>query len=171
MLIFLIGMPGSGKTTLGRELAKSLAVPFVDLDLEIIKREKKSIDRIFEEAGEAYFREVEKEVVQWAAGLEKAVVSTGGGAACFYNNMEVMKQSGVTLYLNVPLPELVRRMRQTAGERPMLKDKNQAELLELLKRKVEERAPFYNQADVSVSGSDISLNDVTTALREKQIIS
>lgn len=157
-------MPGSGKTTLGRELAAVLKVPFVDLDLEIIKRENRSIESIFTESGEAYFRAIEKEVVGWSSGLKAAVVSTGGGAACFFDNLKVMKAAGTSVYLKVSIEELVKRMQLTAGERPMLKGKSRQDLFEFLQGKLTEREPYYLQADLVVTGDDISVDELVKAV-------
>ncbi|MBU1820351.1 MAG: shikimate kinase, partial [Bacteroidetes bacterium] len=89
--IFLIGMPSSGKTTLGKKLARALGYRFVDLDKLIVSDQKKSIPDIFREHGEPYFREVESRILQDTRPDHWLVVSTGGGAPCFFDNMDFIK--------------------------------------------------------------------------------
>jgi shikimate kinase len=119
--IYLIGMPGAGKTTLGRALATRLEIPFRDLDEEIVAKEKRSIPDIFAADGEPYFREVEAAVLRaLIVAQPHMVLATGGGTPCFHQNMEVLLATGTTLYLAVPIPELVRRLQRAYKSRPLL---------------------------------------------------
>ena len=120
-LIFLYGMPGSGKTTLGKRLAQKLKLPFYDLDIEIEKREGRSISEIFASDGEAYFRKVEESVVKWSCKLPEGVVSTGGGAPCFFDNAIIMNIAGMSVFIDVSPGELVQRVyvKEEDDSRPM----------------------------------------------------
>src|SRR5690606_36323384 len=118
MKIFLVGMPGSGKTTLGKELASNLMVEFVDLDAEIEKAEQKSIAEIFSQQGEEQFRMVEARLLrEWAARAGSFVMATGGCAPCFHLGMEILNQYGLSIFLDCPVATLVERVR-TDRERP-----------------------------------------------------
>ena len=111
MKIFLIGLPGSGKTTLGRQVAKSLAIPFIDLDQAIEKTEHKTITEIFKESKEDYFRKVESELLnRWAQSNTDYLMATGGGAPCFFDNIRTMNSSGLTFFLDVPPMEIAHRI-------------------------------------------------------------
>ncbi len=148
--IYLIGMPGSGKSTLGRPLAVELGIPFVDQDKEIENREGKAVKDIFAENGEDYFRQVEAEVLrEWAASEKSFVMATGGGAPCFYDGIEVIKQSGLSIYIDTSVEELLKRVALNK-DRPLLhandlKEK-EARLTELYKK----RLPVYQQAHISL---------------------
>lgn len=161
MKIYLVGMPGSGKSTIGRPLALQLNVPFVDLDACIEQREGKSIPDIFRESGELYFRQVEAEELRnWASSSESFVMATGGGAPCFYDGMGVITQTGVSIYLNIPLPELVRRTGDKT-HRPLLEgDSVEEKLAALLK----EREAVYKKASFEIAGTSPTLEHVLRAL-------
>lgn len=166
MKIYLIGLPGSGKTTLGKQLAAQLKIDFVDLDTEIEKSEKRAIAVIFKEAGEDYFRSSEAtELRKWSQGQNNFVMATGGGAPCFFDNLELMNQSGTTIFLDVPAKEIAKRISSQSDTRPMLLDLN----FEQLKDKIEflrsQRKPFYRKAKVIVKGSSIQISDVINELR------
>ncbi|MFN8889873.1 MAG: shikimate kinase, partial [Cyclobacteriaceae bacterium] len=91
MKIFLIGLPGSGKTTLGKQVASHLSIPFVDLDAAIEKAEQRTIPEIFKQSGENYFRKIESDLLKkWAESTTDFLMATGGGAPCFFDNVEVM---------------------------------------------------------------------------------
>ncbi len=110
MKIFLIGLPGSGKTTLGKRLAEKLNLTFVDLDLEIEKKEGKTVQEIFAQKKENYFREIESKTLRgFCSSNNDFVMSTGGGAPCFYDNMTLMNQSGTTIFLHVSAAQIIRR--------------------------------------------------------------
>ena len=155
MRIFLIGMPGSGKTRIGRALAKRLQMPFFDLDHEIEQEEKKSIPEIFHIEGEDYFRTVEKDVLRKVIGREKqCVLATGGGAPCFFDNMAYMNQNGITIFLNVPLEDLYQRLvKRGTNIRPLLKDKTSGELKIELQQKFNDRIPYYCHANQEITTS------------------
>lgn len=97
--IFLTGYMGAGKTTLGKAFARKLNIPFIDLDWYIEERFHKTVGELFTERGEAGFRELERNMLHEVAEFENVVISTGGGAPCFFDNMEFMNRTGKNRFL------------------------------------------------------------------------
>jgi shikimate kinase len=150
MKIFLVGMPGSGKSTLGVKLAQNLSLPFVDLDKEIENKAGKSIPEIFRTDGEDTFRRLEaSELAEWCANPDSFVLATGGGAPCFYNGMDNMNQNGLTVFLNVTIHELVRRL-QNKKDRPLLHNESAEELQQRLETIAKIRDSIYRQASITI---------------------
>lgn len=154
MKIFLIGMPGAGKSTLGRQLAGAFALPFYDLDKEIEKREGRTIPEIFGQSGEDHFRLIESTLLREFAGKGSSfVLATGGGAPCFFGNMETLKSSGLTIYLKVPITTLLQRLRNSKN-RPLLETDQDRETR--LTSLLETRQLVYEQAALIISNPDVS---------------
>jgi shikimate kinase len=152
--IYLIGMPSSGKSTLGKELARNLSYTFTDMDKLIETREQKTISEIFSNQGEAHFRELEKKTLQGFQPDQSMVIATGGGVPCFHDNMQFIKNNGVSVFLNVELDDLAKRLYKAQGNNRPLLDKSQSEeaVIASIKKTYEERLPFYKQADIQVDG-------------------
>lgn len=164
MKIFLIGMPGSGKSTFGKLLADKLFLPFVDLDKEIEKSEEKTIEEIFAEKGESYFRQVEADQLRLVCSQQHSfLLATGGGAPCFHNSLSYMKEAGKTIFLDVAVETLFERI-QSSTNRPLLQLQTDKELIDRLKEMREERLPVYQQADFVFSESTLSLEKVVDAV-------
>ena len=158
MRIFLIGMKGSGKTTLGRQLAADLHCPFVDLDAYLEQREGRSIAQLFEQEGQERFREMEREALEAVVQeYDQAVISTGGGAPCFFDNIGFMNQHGRTFFLDVPLEEISRRLLASDLQvRPLLAGKTEEEVKSFLLKTLSHRRQFYERAGTTLQGGDIS---------------
>jgi len=139
---------GVGKTTAGKELAKSLNLEFIDLDQFIQNRYSKSINQIFEQDGESKFREIENNIIKEVATFENVVISTGGGVPCFYDNMEIMNHAGITIYLKASPRLLADRLNSCKDKRPLIKDKNEQELYSFVSDNLEKRDPFYSKAQI-----------------------
>jgi len=153
--IFLIGYMGSGKTTIGKLLAARLGYRFLDIDTTIEEKYFKSISQIFIEKGEPEFRLIEKQNLHDLAEFENVVISTGGGAPCFFDNMDYMKAHGITIYLKLSAAQLTERLESSHdGKRPLLADRKGAELLQFISDGLVSREPFYSRAIFVVSGAD-----------------
>jgi shikimate kinase len=152
MKIFLVGMPGSGKSTLGVKLADALQLDFLDLDSEIERKETKAVKEIFSQKGEDYFRLVEAETLRELAGSSRDfVLATGGGAPCFYNGMDTINETGFSIFLDVSINELVRRLTNNK-DRPLLQTEDIEKKLALL---LEARLPVYRKASIIVSNPTV----------------
>lgn len=148
MKIFLIGMPGSGKTTLGKQVAEHLEVDFVDLDLEIERQEQRSISEIFQQQGEDEFRLIEAKLLRTSAASTRSfVMATGGGAPCFHKGMEVINEHGISIFLDCTVNELVERVKRNR-ERPLLRTNDEEELRQKLERMRASRLGCYQQAKI-----------------------
>lgn len=164
--IFLVGMPSSGKSTLGRKLARALGYRFVDLDRLIVKDQQQTIPEIFAAKGESYFREVESRILHNTRPDHWLVVATGGGAPCFLDNMAFIKANGLSVFLQVPAHELAERITQHArDDRPLLS--GVAELEKELTDRLAARLSFYDQADLTVAGT-ITVEQLLALLRPLQ---
>ena len=140
--IFLTGYMGAGKTTLGKAFARKMNIPFIDLDWYIEERFHQTVG----ERGEAGVRELERNMLHEVAEFENVVISTGGGAPCFFDNMEFMNRAGKTVFLDVHPDVLFRRLRVAKQQRPILQGKEDDELKTFIIQALEKRAPFYHQA-------------------------
>jgi shikimate kinase len=160
--IYLVGLPGSGKTTLGTALAAALGLPFVDLDAEIEKEEGQAVPTIFSTKGEDHFRQVEARVLrEWAGSPQSFVMGTGGGAPCFYQGMDAINSSGISIFLDVSVEEILRRLAAFTN-RPLLQagdDQKKKEKLEGLRQT---RLAIYRQATIIVQNP--TLENVQEAL-------
>jgi len=148
MKIYLIGFMGCGKSTIGDELADLLGFVFIDLDEHIIEQQGRSIVEIFEEDGEKKFREIERDALYQLSGMFNSVIATGGGTPCFHDNLEWMKATGMTIYLDTPAEILAERLKPEKQARPLLADLNDGQLLEFIQNKIRERASFYNDSEI-----------------------
>lgn len=154
-ICFLIGFMGSGKTYQGMRLAKRLGVPFVDLDECIEAGGGLTIPTIFEQQGEAAFRRIEQRYLHGLAQEAPAVVATGGGTPCFFDNMDWMNAHGTTVFLKTPVPVLAARLRTDPVVRPLLAGIPEEHLEQHIARLLEQRMPFYSKASVIVENSDV----------------
>lgn len=158
MRIYLLGYMGCGKSTVGKKLATKLNLKFIDLDDYLVAKHGKSIAEMFEEVGEDGFRMRERDAVREVAEtMDNIMVSTGGGAPCFYDNMSVMRQSGVTIYLKMTPEALASRLVKARRSRPLLKDKTEEELISFVAQMLEKREPFYEQARIVVSALSVDV--------------
>lgn len=153
--IFLIGYMGAGKTTLGKALARELKLSFVDLDWYIEERFHKTVQEIFAERGEDAFRELERQMLHEVSEFENAVISTGGGTPCFFDNMEFMHTKGVTVFLNVSPKILFHRLRAAKQSRPLLRDKSDEELLVFITEALGKRMPCYSGARFTLNADEL----------------
>lgn len=166
MRIFLIGMMGSGKTTLGRQLAESLQFSFVDLDEFIQEREKTTIAQLFEQEGPEKFRELEREALEAVINeYVDAVIATGGGTPCFFDNMSYMNRYGKSVFLDVPAEEIFKRLSLTdLTARPLLAGKSETELKDFITTTLEQRLSFYKQATFTLGMHGHKIKDLQTLL-------
>ena len=156
MKIFLIGLPGSGKSTIGKALANRLTMDFVDLDEEIELREGKIVPEIFAAQGEDYFRRVEAELLrEWANAERSFVMSTGGGTPCFFDGIRLINQYGISLFLDEQVDVIVERL-ENNQHRPLLRSDNVEDMRAKLERLREARLSIYQQASITVSSPTVS---------------
>ncbi len=145
--IFLIGLMGSGKSHWGRHLATHFRYPFLDLDKGIEMAEMKSIAEIFETKGEAYFRQKEADVLRSLTDNKRFVLSCGGGAPCFHENMDWMLEHGRIVWLHPPLSILAERLIIGKEKRPLLKAaQTKADIEKIMGIQQEARSLFYEKA-------------------------
>lgn len=144
--VVLIGYMGAGKTTLGRALAQSMNVDFIDLDWWIENRFHKKIPDIFAQQGEAHFREVERKMLHEVAEFEDIVLSCGGGTPCFGDNMEYMNTVAETVWLRATPEVLQTHLGMGKSIRPLIQGKTPDELHDYIIESLRQREPFYSQA-------------------------
>lgn len=165
MKIFLIGFMGSGKSTIGRKLAQLLKCDFVDLDNKIENMAGMSIGDYFRQYGEEQFREFERDVLQESSYHENSVIATGGGAPCYFNSMDWMKNEGKVVYISMPPKALANRLKHSKTERPLIKDLTFDELVDFVAAKLASREDYYNKADFVVSGIDLTAEKLASYIK------
>lgn len=148
MIISLLGYMGCGKSTFGKRLANKLSLDFIDLDKEIQKDQELTINEIFERKGENYFREVETRVLKRVLSKDNVVLSLGGGTPCFNDNMNIIKTSSLSVYLNLTPKALFSRLKAGKLSRPLIASKTDEELLGFISRHLHQRESYYKQADI-----------------------
>ena len=154
--IFLIGFMGSGKSSTGKKLANLLHFDFFDTDTEIERITGKTISQIFATDGEDFFREKEREIIAGLSQKDNVVVSTGGGTPCFFDNMQLMNQTGLTIYLHANPKMLKQRLITNKKQRPLLNnvpnEKLEIHIVELLFQ----RGYYYRQSQITVEAFNIT---------------
>ena len=154
MKLFLIGMMGSGKSYWAKQLATVLQYELVDLDTVIEIENNATISEIFELYGEQFFRNQETKYLRNFDTKNNFVVATGGGTACFNDNMQWMNEQGITIWIDEPIDVLVNRLVKEKAHRPLIKNLNGAELKYFLEQILQQRKPFYSKAKYIISSKE-----------------
>jgi len=165
--VYIIGFMGSGKTTTGRKLASMLGWSFTDLDLSIEEHTGLTIPQIFSEKGESYFRMVEADMLRMLQHDADIVISTGGGAPAYGDNMDYMLETGLTLYLKLTPGQLKARLAASDSERPLIKNLTDKELLGFIEEKLQYREKWYGRAELIITGFDTNMAAICSQVRSK----
>lgn len=166
MRIYLIGYMGSGKSHLGWKFSNYLGVQFVDMDNYIEERNCKTIPQIFAEEGEAEFRKKERKALEELSEFTNLVIATGGGAPCFFDNIDLMNESGKTIYLNIDPEILASRLMKSKTERPLIKGKSKEELVAFIDETLKKRNVFYSQAKYEITEPDIDMDELKNLISD-----
>ena len=166
--IFLIGYMGSGKSTVGKRLAKKLNFNFIDLDSFIEEENKLTISEIFTKLGENEFRALEHNALKKLISNTHTVISCGGGTPCYYNNIELMNNNGITIYIKMSIDTLAQRLFNAKQKRPLVANLSTiTELKKIINEQLEKREAFYQQAQYTVKGKNLNLNELALFIENK----
>ena len=162
---FLVGMPASGKSTIGKVIARQLGLKFIDLDEVIVENVEMTISDIFKTKGEDYFRELERKYLLRLINLNDGfILATGGGAPCFFDNMTQLNKNGITIFLNVSVDDLFNKLsKKGTQKRPLLKSYSPEDLYLELENKLNDRKRFYEESKICL---DQNLNDVNSRVNQ-----
>jgi len=164
-IVYMIGFMGSGKTTAGKKLASFLGWEFSDLDKLIEEKAGMTIPEIFKIQGEESFRKLESDLLRSIESDENLVISTGGGAPCFNENMDYMNKTGLTIYLRLNPGQLKSRLLNGMAERPLLKDLDENGLLDFITSKLDEREVWYAKSKLIVDGFSPDIQSIAALVR------
>ena len=164
--IYIVGYMGAGKTTAARRLAQRMGCEVVDTDALFEEKYKISVNDFFNKYDEPLYRKLESEVLKATESLDHVVVSTGGGTACFFDNMDWMNQHGLTVFLRISPQAAVDRVIHSRHKRPLVEGKSEEELTEFVNQHYASRLPFYEQARIIVKSEDL---DLDALIRQIQI--
>lgn len=166
--IILVGYMGSGKTEIGILLSKNIDLPFYDLDNLINLETSKSINEIFAEEGEIYFRKIEHQILANTIIKNKSfILSLGGGTPCYANNHLLLNQENVTsIYLKASISTLVDRLKLNRINRPLIKDLSENELSEYIAKHLFERSFYYNQCKNTIVVDDKSMAEIVAEIEK-----
>lgn len=156
MKIFLIGFMGCGKSTLGKKLASKLGYDFIDLDHQIEKETGSSITDYFAAHGEEAFRLLESKTLKTFDYPANVIVATGGGAPCYFDNMDWINDNGTSVYIEMTPLALAKRLESGKEKRPLLKDMDEAQLVTFIEERLQARDPFYSRAKLRVNGLSLT---------------
>ena len=161
--LFLIGYMGCGKTTLGEVLARQMKCRFIDLDEYIEVRQGRSIVEIFDEMGENHFRELETEALLEVAAMTDVIVACGGGTPCHGDNMALMNEAGITVWLTTSPERITARLLlpEEKCKRPKIIRLPDDEVLPLVQHELAARTPFYTLSQLSFDSTDIETAEAT----------
>lgn len=165
-----MGYMGSGKSTIGKQLAQSLKYPFVDLDEYIEVQEQLSIKELFSQKGELYFRKKESFFLQkLLKEHQNLVLSLGGGTPCFAGNLEALQQQGsVSVYLKSSIKVLTDRLFKEKDQRPLIAHVTEkGQLEDFIRKHLFERAFYYNQANIIANTDNKSISEIVSNLSEE----
>ena len=155
--IYIVGYMGAGKTTTARRLANQLGWEVVDTDDMFEVKYKISVCDFFHKYDEPLYRKLESEVLKETENLENVVISTGGGTACYFDNMEWMNRHGLTVFLRISEKAVVDRLLHAKRKRPLAVGKSEEELAEFVAQHYTSRLSFYEQAKITVKSEDLDL--------------
>lgn len=164
--VYIIGFMGSGKTTAGKELASLLGWSFIDLDTKVEEHTGKTIPELFSHHGEEYFRNIETEALKNLKSQTNIIISTGGGAPCYGENMDFMLETGLTIYLKLTPGQLKIRLSGSTTERPLIKGISGNDLECFIEEKLALREKFYSRAELQIDGFDIDFAVLHTLVKK-----
>ncbi|MDF2883926.1 MAG: shikimate kinase [Clostridiaceae bacterium] len=160
--VVLIGMPGSGKSTIGKLLSEKLSYSFFDTDKAIELNENVSIEKIFQTKGESYFREKEKMIINDLLKMNKCIISTGGGMPVYFDNLNRLKEAGITIFINSSLEALIKR-NGTVSNRPLLKNNVENNIRKLYCKRID----IYNQCDIIIHDNGYNAEYIAETIIKK----
>jgi shikimate kinase len=165
MLVFIIGYMGAGKTTLGKLLAEKLNYHFYDLDEMFEISAGYSIVNYFEKFGEAAFRQKERDILFNHLDDARTVIATGGGTPCYADNMEIMNQKGITVFIDTGLETIMKRLAGKFHDRPMLKNIPHDQLPSFIHEHMKSRFEYYSKAVIKVKGEEVGPDDLSALIK------
>lgn len=169
MKIFLVGMMGSGKTYWSKIISKKLKIPFYDLDSLIEILEEQTINEIFENSGEEYFRKIETKILKWFVQKKTFVLATGGGTPCFNNNISWMNKTGLTVWLNDSVENIFERLKSEKENRPAIKNLSDIEIEKFIHQKLMERNEYYSQSKIQLEENDINEKNMLLQIKKNKV--
>jgi shikimate kinase len=167
MLIFIIGYMGAGKTTLGKLLAERLKYHFYDMDEIFEISTGYSIGSYFEKFGEAAFRQKERDILLSHIDDTNTVIAAGGGTPCHADNMAIMNQKGITVFVDTGFETILKRLTGKIHERPMLKNIPKEQLPSFIQEHMKSRNEYYSKALIKVDGEEVDLDLLVSFLKQK----
>lgn len=166
MKISLIGYMGSGKSTVGKQLASDLNLPWIDLDKQIEAASGYTITETILNKGELFFRKLEREQLLLTLKEDQFVMSTGGGTPCYYDNIEEMNKHSLTVYLDYSVPELYELLEGNQADRPLIAHLEGDSLREYIGKHLFERAGFYDKATFSIKAGGKTTEEIVNEIKK-----